>query len=145
MTKRLLLLLAIAIPHATYANCYVASGNLDFGWYDPSSMQSTTSLTTIDIRCDEPTSLTIELDSGAHSLNQQQRRMANETMGNEFLNYSLTQDAARTRPWGQIHQGTALTTGVMTSEQIYVYGVIPALQQPWLGHYSDQVTLTILP
>ena len=144
MTKWLLLL-ALALPHVTYANCYVTSGNLDFGWYDPSSAQSTTSSATIDIRCDEPTSLTIELDSGTHALNQQQRRMANETMTNEFLNYSLTQDAAHTRPWGQIHQGTAQTTGLMTSGQIDVYGVIPALQQPRLGYYSDRVTLTILP
>lgn len=135
----------ILIAPATHASCYVASNNLNFGTYDPSSNLATTSMAQIDIRCDTLSNLTIELGDGLHSVNQQQRRMLHETRDNEFLNYSLSQDAAHTQNWGLISQGAALQTGAILNQQKTIYGIIPAGQQPWVGQYHDQVSLTILP
>lgn len=135
-------LYALALP--AQASCYIAASPLDFGMYDPSSSTATTSMADIDINCDSISNLTLELSGGLNSVNQQ-RRMSHEARSNEFLNYSLTQDAAHTRSWGLASQGTALTTSTTSKQHLNIYGVIPAGQQPWVGYYRDQVTLTLLP
>lgn len=128
-----------------HASCHLSSSNLYFDGYDPSSSVANTTIADLQIDCDVPTSFSIELDAGQNSAGFQQRRMAHDSRSGEYLNYILSQDSAYTHSWGQINLGAARSVTVNQTARLNIYGAIPAGQQPWVGHYSDRVTLTILP
>ena len=65
--------------------------------------------------------------------------------GSASLSYSLSQNAARTAPWGNT-AGTWLTTPPApdTNSQVYnVYGRIPVAQPAPPGSYTDTVMATV--
>nr|WP_198980885.1 spore coat U domain-containing protein [Herbaspirillum sp. ASV7] len=121
--------------------CVVQSAALPFGTYSSSAIQQNAQ---IGVTCSSGTSYTVSLDAGTASGASTATRKMVSTDGSNSLNYGLYQDAARTRSWGNAN-GTDTLSGVGTgnSQNIPVYGYIPAGQASRAGSYSDVVAITL--
>jgi len=143
-----LALLAAGRAHALVSSCTVSASGVAFGIYDPTVATATFSSGTIGVNCVVSGStghnpVTIALDTGS-SGNFISRTMLN---GTDVLNYNLYIDAAYTLVWGD-GSGLSLTntqfvTPGKPSFSATVYGMIPALQTPGSGTFSDTITVTV--
>jgi spore coat protein U-like protein len=59
------------------------------------------------------------------------------------LNYNLYTDATQTMVWGDGSAGSSLVADSGTEVDRTVYGSVPAGQNPYIGVYSDAVTVTL--
>ena len=65
------------------------------------------------------------------------------TSGAHTLNYNLYTTNTRTTVWGDSTAGTSKVNANGTIVAKTVYGRIPALQNAFVGSYSDTITVTI--
>lgn len=93
------------------------------------------------LQCSLGTAYSIALNGGQNATGGQ-RRMVNS---GAYVTYNLYQDSGRTQPWGDGGAtGTVLSgTGTGNSEEVVVYGRVPAQTTPSPGTYSDTVQVTI--
>ena len=116
---------------------------LAFGVYDPLAAASTDSSSTLSYRCPPGQPLRISLDAGlTGSYAARELRM-----GGERLLYNLYLDAARSIVWGDGTGGSQVGPGVITrgaggTTTAYVFGRIPAGQDPVAGVYGDTIRVT---
>lgn len=93
------------------------------------------------VQCSTGTSYSIAMDGGANPSGSQRRMQSS----GEFVEYNLYQDSARAVPWGD-GGGTGQVlagTGTGSSEEIIVYGRVPAQTTPSPGTYLDTVQVTV--
>jgi spore coat protein U-like protein len=127
----------VAMPsHA--ATCNLSTQGVNFGSYDFLSSQNLDSVGHIVVTCDTSTSYTIGLSPGNGSYIA--RLMTN---GPHQLAYNLYTDATQTMVWGDGSSGTAVVGGTGTDVDHTVYGSAPAGQNPYVGSYSDAITVTL--
>ena len=120
------------------ATCVVSTSGIAFGGYDPFVNQHVDSVANISVNCDETTSYSIALSTGSGSYDA--RAM---TSGIHQLLYNLYSDATLTTVWGD---GTGNSSTVSDTQAIgshNVYGRIPALQDAYVGVYSDTIVVTL--
>jgi spore coat protein U-like protein len=118
----------------------VAATDMDFGSAGPltSAIDKTS---TITVTCTKDAAFNIGLDGGAAG-NVAARTMSDGS-GN-VVNYQLYSDSGRTTVWGNtVGTDTAAETGTGTSQDITVYGEVPAQTTPPAGNYSDTVQVTV--
>lgn len=132
--------LVAMIPCCAWSACSVSTPGLDFGNYDPLSGQNTDSAGTIAVNCslDSPYSLALSTGAGTYA----NRKM---TAGTQPLTYNLYTGPARIFVWGDGTGSTATVSGVGSgiTTNVTVYGRIPALQNVRVGHYVDNIVVTI--
>jgi spore coat protein U-like protein len=129
-------MLAAAPLHA--ASCSLSVQPVVFGNYDFQSSQDLESVGHVIVSCDSSTSFTIALSPGSGSFAA--RSMQNET---HRLFYNLYTDATQTMVWGDGSAGSGVVGDSGTEVDRAVYGNAPAGQNPYIGVYSDAVTVTL--
>lgn len=128
--------------HAAKCNVRVAAG-LAFGVYDPFSAADTTTFTSILYQCAASVTPRIELSRGNSATYERELRQ-----GEAVLRYDLCLDAQCEMIWGDGTDGTSVGPYLpepagRNEQRVYVFGVIPAGQDPLAGAYSDAVVVTI--
>jgi spore coat protein U-like protein len=134
--------------HALVSSCTVSASGVAFGVYDPTVATATFSSGTIGVSCvvsgaTGHNPVTIAFDTGS-SGTFISRTMLN---GADPLAYNLYLDAAYTQVWGDgtgvSFTDTVFVTPGKPSFSATVYGMIPALQTPGSGTFTDTITVTV--
>ena len=131
-------LMTIASRAWSGTTCTVASPGVVFGSYDPFSAVALDITGTITVTCNTSAPSTISLSPGGGTYAS--RKM---TSGAHTLNYNLYTTTTRTIVWGDGTAGTSTVAANGTIVAKTVYGRIPALQNAFVGSYSDTITVTI--
>lgn len=116
--------------------------DLDFGQHSPalSPQLSATAISTLSVTCPVNTSFSVALGNGLHS--QQSVRQLCNTADNQCVSYQLYQDAAHSVVWNDTNTQT-VRSATGNSQNLVVYGVLPAQNWPTAGNYTDTVTVTL--
>lgn len=120
------------------ATCTLDAQGVSFGTYDFQSTQNLDSVGHVSVTCDVDTSYSIALSAGAGSYAT--RVMQN---GSHQLAYNLYTDVIHSAVWGDGSGNSNLINGSGTNADHPVYGSIPAGQSPYVGAYSDIVTVVL--
>lgn len=132
--------LALNAPVARSAGCTVSTSGLNFGNYDVFSPLNDDITATINVNCPSDTAYSIWLSSGSGTFSS--RTLTN---GAHLLGYNLYLDPTHLTIWGDGSAGTGTFSGTGTGANVAtpVYGRIPAEQNPWVGSYTDVITITV--
>lgn len=122
--------------------CSVTASSMPF----PSRTVLTTYLNTtsaLTITCTKNAPYWIALDDGQYAVARQRRMKGSGP--NDYLNYEIYTDGARTSRWGSTKDvDTLWGTGSSTAQSVPVYGQIPKpAVTPPPGNYSDTVSVTV--
>lgn len=133
--------LVALFPFNVFA-CTVSATGASFGAFDPLENVPVDTTGQVDVTCSPSASYTIELSAG-HAGTYWPRTMNGP--GNHTLGYNLFRDASRTTVWGDGSGGTATVGGSDdgTGSSHTIYGRIPAGQNPYVGSYSDSISVTV--
>jgi len=126
------------------SSCNVSATTLNFGTYDPTSATVLPGTSTVSVFCTSGTAYAAALNVGSGGGSFTTRTIAN---GGNTLNYNLFRDAARSQIWGD---GSASTftvsgtgSGLLTANNLTVYGEIAIAQDKPPGTYTSTVTVTV--
>jgi len=129
----------IVIPNA--CDSVVAATDMDFGTPTGPLTAAIDKTSTITVTCTKDAAFHIGLDGG--SANDINARVMSDGNGNT-VGYQLYTDSGRTDVWGNTVGTDAMAeTGTGTSQDITVYGEVPAQNTPPAGNYSDTVAVTV--
>jgi spore coat protein U-like protein len=123
---------------ASRADCSLQVQPVTFGNYDFQSSRDLEGVGRITVTCDASTSYSITLGPGAGSYAT--RLMQN---GSHQLAYNLYTDVIHSTVWGDGSGGSMSVSGSGTDADYPVYGLIPAGQNPYVGSYSDTITVLV--
>jgi spore coat protein U-like protein len=112
---------------------------VDFGNYDFQSIQNLDSVGHITVTCDVSSPYTIALSPGLMGTFAS-RIMQN---GSHQLHYNLYTDLAHATVWGDGTGNSVTLSGSGLTVDYPVYGSAPAGQNPYIGSYSDVVTVSL--
>lgn len=119
-------------------SCSAGATIVAFGSYDPFSSSPLDAVGSVSVTCNVSASYTIALSAGQGSFTT--RSMLS---GAHVLNYNLYTDSLRSQVWGDGTGATQTVAGSGTSSSYSVYGRMPALQNAYVGAYSDSVVVTV--
>jgi spore coat protein U-like protein len=121
------------------SSCNITVTNLFFGNYTGTQLDETS---TITVTCTKGKAYSVGLNAGLGSGATLASRIMSS--GSDALTYGLYQDSNRTLNWGNtVGNDTVSGTGSGSTQNIPVYGRIPANQIAPAGTYSDTVTVTV--
>ncbi|MEH6490177.1 spore coat U domain-containing protein [Hyphomonas oceanitis] len=125
------------------AACDISAADHDFGTYDALSPTPLDSTSTISVTCTSGASYSVALNAGTTGGGTIPSRLM--TDGSNTLSYNLYTNAGYGTVWGDGTGGSAEVTGTGSgaSQNLTVYGRMPAGQGEPAGDYSDTVTATI--
>jgi spore coat protein U-like protein len=137
---------ALAAPRPARAQqtCSISAATaLAFGTYDPFSTTPLDSTSQVTFRCPPGPKVRIALDAGSSGAFSARTLRA----GGEVLLYNLYADAARTVIWGDGTGGSSIgplvvVKGPAGTNIAYVFGRIPARQDPVVAVYQDLIRVT---
>lgn len=129
-------LLAMAPLQA--ATCTLDVQPLSFGNYDFQSGQDLESVGHVIVSCDTSASFTIALSPGSGTFVARSMQS-----GTHRLFYNLYTDATQTMVWGDGSGGSTVVGDSGVEVDRTVYGKAPAGQNPYIGVYSDAITVTL--
>jgi spore coat protein U-like protein len=143
---------AVGAETATFAvtaqfvpSCTVSAASLNFGSSIPTPVTAPVySTSVITAVCSASVPYSVQLGAGTGpSATPALRQM---TVGTNLLNYTIFEDAARTRIWGDGTAGTVVSaaTGTGAAQTLTAFGSIAAGQTPGIGTYTDTITVTVL-
>jgi spore coat protein U-like protein len=124
--------------------CTISASDLAFGPYDSSSSTPKLGQTAIQLTCGVGVHVELSLDGGTGPGGNTSRRRMRQDSGTDRLDYGLFQDPGRNVPWGDssgVDTLEMLSTGV--TQNVPVYGEIPANQRAREGTYSDEITVRL--
>lgn len=122
------------------ANCMVNATDVDFG--SKGNLTAVTDSTgNVAVKCTPGTSYSVGLNGGLTGGTPTNRKMTKG--GSEQITYGLYRDSARSTAWGTATGTTAGGTGNGATQNITVYGRVPAQTTPSPGNYSDTVVTTV--
>ena len=126
------------------SSCNVSATTLNFGTYDPTSATALNGTSTLSVFCTAGTPYTSALNVGSGGGSFVTRTIAN---GGNLLNYNLFRDAAHSQVWGD-GSGSTFTvsgtgSGLLTANNLTVYGEIPVAQDKPPGTYTSTITVTV--
>lgn len=119
-------------------SCTASTSGVAFGSYDPFSGTPLNAVGSISVSCNVSASYTLALSTGQGSFTN--RSMLN---GSHAMNYNLYTDSLHTQVWGDGTGATHTVAGSGTTGSYSVYGQLPALQNAYVGSYSDSVVVTV--
>lgn len=120
------------------ADCTLQVLGVNFGNYDFQSSQDLEGFGHITVTCDASTSYSITLGPGTGSYAT--RLMHN---GSHQLAYNLYTDVIHSTVWGDGSEGSMPVGGSGTTADYTVYGLVPSGQNPYVGAYTDTVTVLV--
>jgi len=120
------------------ATCNLDIQGVSFGNYDFLSSQDLDGVGHVTVTCDVSTSYTIALSQGNGTYAV---RLMNS--GPHQLAYNLYTDVSHTTVWGDGSSGSTVVNGNGTNVDHAVYGSAAAGQNPYVGSYSDAITVTL--
>ncbi|MGZ5826929.1 MAG: Csu type fimbrial protein [Xanthobacteraceae bacterium] len=121
--------------------CSVSASNVNFG--SAGVLRSALDATgQVSIVCTSLAPYTVALNGGnSAATDPAQRKMS---MGGEQITYGLYRDSGRTQAWGDSDGvNTVGNTGSGLTQNLTVYGRVPAQTTPSPGTYSDTVVVTV--
>jgi len=126
------------------SSCNVSATTLNFGTYDPTSATALSGTSTLSVFCTAGTPYAAALNVGSGGGSFVTRTIAN---GGNLLNYNLFRDAAHSQVWGD-GSGSTFTvsgtgSGLLTANNLTVYGEIPVAQDKPPGTYTSTITVTV--
>ena len=133
-----------------FAGCSISAGNLAFGSQGILSA-NVDSTSTISVVCTNTTPYSVGLDNGQNYAGGT-RRMRDTGAGTTYVDFGLFTDAGRVNAWttstsaGSCTGGAntcALGTGTGATQNITVFGRIPAQATPAPATFNDTVMATI--
>jgi spore coat protein U-like protein len=126
------------VAQAQSTTCTASATGVAFGAYDPFSSVPLESTGSVSVTCSASTSYTIALSAGQGSF-------SNRTMssGAHLLDYNLYTSSLRSTVWGDGSGATSTVAGSGTSQSYSVYGSVQALQNAYVGSYTDSVVVTV--
>lgn len=117
--------------------CNVNAGLFNFGIYDPySNTNLDVARTNLHVNCNTGRSYTVSLSAG-NSGNVNTRYMVN---GSGHLLYNFYTNSSRTTVWGA---NSVSGTGNGSTQDLTIYGRIPAHQYLATGGYLDTITVVV--
>jgi spore coat protein U-like protein len=127
--------------------CSVSASGVAFGTYDPTVSTALVATGTVTVTCVGVLavgSANVTLSTGA-SNTFSARTLSS---GTDTLAYNLYQNAADTIIWGDgsgsSQAYTLLVNGIgLVISTATIYGLVPALQNPSPGSYTDTITVTV--
>lgn len=129
----------ITIPAA--CDSTVAATDMDFGAPTGPLTAAIDKTSTITVICTKDATFSIGLNGGGSG--DTTARVMSDGSGNT-VGYQLYTDSDRSTVWGNtVGTDTAPETGTGTSQDITVYGEVPAQNTPPAGDYSDTVAVTV--
>lgn len=128
----------VASPVAA-ATCGMNVQGVAFGNYDFQSSQNLDSVGHVTVSCDVSATYSIALSPGLTGTFGS-RIMQN---GAHQLTYNLYTDLAHVSVWGDGTGNSMTVSGNGTNVDYPVYGSVPAGQNPYVGSYSDVVTVVL--
>ena len=141
--------IAFTVTATVLANASVSATTLNFG--STSTLASNIDSTaTITVQATNTTPYSIGLGLGSNASGSQ-RRVRNGATAN-YINYNLYTDSARSNAWSTSTSTTSCTSGASTcilgtgtglSQNITVYGRVPAQSVPAAGTFTDTVVVTV--
>lgn len=137
-------MLLTTVTGAQPAGCVISTQPLSFGAYDVAATSATVTTARMDVRCTLPTSFTLGLQSTNPSAGSQMRSMRHTTAA-DGIAYAIFQDAAQSLVWGDGVRQAGRSMRVSGSTSIFLYGAIPAGQDPVIGEYRDYISVLVLP
>lgn len=142
MIKKIcLLLLSIALPAMSYAQCTVSVPSVNISQYKALDQFENVSLVSGEVRCDIPSVVKLRASEGG-SNSYTQRTLSS---GMNSLGYNLYIGTNASYIWGDGTSGTSeMTVNAGSSTSITANLRIPAGQNPPSGWYSDTVTFTVI-
>ncbi len=133
------------VSASVLANCRLVVPPLSFGTYDPLSAnanQPADASASVTLICTRNTTASVAFDLGLHPENGSDRGMNGP--GSEVLHYQIYRDPARSQIWSQGSEAVrVLTHGILTPDQLTVFGRIPPRQEVDPGAYTDVLTATV--
>lgn len=129
---------SLVTMHSIAATCNLQAQGVNFGSYDFQSSQNLESVGHVIVTCDVSTSYSIALSPGAGTYTT--RLMQN---GTHQLAYNLYTDVIHSSLWGDGSSNSVSVDGTGTVTDYPVYGSVPAGQNPYVGAYSDVVTVVL--
>ena len=126
-------------------NCTISTSPVNFGAYDSVVANATAALDgtgQVTVTCTKGAAARVELSDGSNGQSGS-RRMAGTA--DNYLNYQLYKDAARTDVWGG-DAGSDLELGAAPNRNprtFTVYGRVPSAQDAAVGAYTDVVVATV--
>ncbi len=128
-----------------HAGCTVWATPIPVGDYDPSAAEAAIISADIELRCDESgVNLDLAFGPSAVSGSVVDRRMRHAFRA-DTLRYNLYQDPHALRLWGDSEATMSSRTAVRGPTFVQVFARIAPGQDAWVGEYSDEVMLTVLP
>jgi spore coat protein U-like protein len=124
-------------------NCTISATGVAFGSYSVFAASPTDSTGTVSFSCTLAVAVTVQLSKGSASTFSPRTLK----LGAQALNYNLYLDSTHSTIWGDGTGGTSVysqSVGALVSQNVTVYGRVPALQNATIGSYSDSVTATIV-
>ncbi len=133
---------SFTITATVISSCTIGASPLNFG----SSGVLTTNRdasTTLSVQCSNTLPYTVALDGGTAPVaaDPTQRKMK---LSARTITYGLYRDSARSLPWGSTTGSTTVSgMGTGLSQNLTVYGRVPAQATPSPGTYSDTIVATV--
>ena len=125
------------------ASCVIdTTNNLNFGSVSGIIDNNHDQTTNLNFTCTKTTPWKVSLNNGLHDSGITRRMRLGAT--SNYVAYELYRDNGYTLPWGNtLDVDTASGTGTGLSQNLTIYGRVPAPQSVTSGSYSDTVTVTI--
>jgi spore coat protein U-like protein len=125
------------------ASCEIeVVNNLNFGNVPGLINNNNDQTTNFSFTCTKTTPWKVSLDNGLHASGTTRRMRLNTS--NNYVEYELYRDSAHTLRWGNtLNIDTENNIGTGSSQNLTVYGRVPAPQSVPSGNYNDTVTVTI--
>jgi spore coat protein U-like protein len=120
--------------------CGITANDLSFGDYTGTEKDATT---TIQVGCSDKTNYKVGLSAGNGAGSSTNDRRMTLTGGSAQLKYGLFSDSGRRTNWDNSGSGMVSGIGNATTQNLTVYGQIPAGQSVTQGTYTDTVTATL--
>lgn len=119
--------------------------DMDFGTVNGSISSNIDRTASLTLTCLKRTAYQISLNNGQNSQGSQRRMAAVVNTSNQYLNYELYRDPARSQRWGNnLTVDTVGGTGTGGAQQLTIYGRVPPVTGlPPAGTYNDRVEVTI--
>lgn len=119
--------------------CLVSAQPINFG--NQGVLSNTVDATgTITLTCTANLAYSIALNGGLTGSPPTARQMV---LGGSSILYGLYRDAARSNVWGSTAGQVVTGTGSGASQNVTVYGRVPAQPTPAPGNYTDTVVVTV--
>lgn len=141
----IVLLASLACCGIAHAGCTVWATPIPVGDYDASAAEAVIMSADIELRCDESgVNFSLAFGPSAVSGSVVDRRMRHAFRA-DTLRYNLYHDPHAMRLWGDSDATMSSGTAGGGLTLLQVFARIDPGQDVWVGEYSDEVVLTVLP